>query len=142
MAWEYSTDGGATWQAAGLGEVAVNPGDVATFGSAGSAVGFRAVLTSDGTATPTLDSFALSVPGYASGKYVYSTVHEVSTAGGTTWTGVAAGSQVLLQAAFSGAGGASPELRGFALAAPGKQAPVPSRLTIQAGAGTDDRHCV
>lgn len=109
-----TNDGGATWQA-------VAPGATATFATAGAQVGFRATLTGDGSATPTVGAFALAVPGYESGHYVYSTVHslgsaidnitlttaenrpagttisyEVSTDGGTAWTAVTAGANTLV----------------------------------------------
>lgn len=109
IAYEVTNDGGTTWQA-------VAPGTSAIFGSAGSSVGLRATLTSNGESTPQLLDYTLEVPGYVTGKYLYSTVqnqatpitnvtfnanattpastsigYEVSTDGGTTWQAITSG---------------------------------------------------
>ncbi len=119
VTYEVTNDGGTTW-------MAVTPGSTATFGSAGTQIGFRSTLTGDGSATPTVNSFALEVPGYESGHYVYSTVHnlgysidnvtlnatenkpggtdityELSTDGGVTWSAITAGSNTAVTAGSS-----------------------------------------
>lgn len=109
-----SVDGGTTWDA-------VAPGGPATLSTSGSQLQFKAVLTGDGTATPQLLDYDIEVPGYQSGKYLYSTVYaaadpvtnvtlnvtankpagtdityEISTDGGTTWTAVSAGTNTVV----------------------------------------------
>lgn len=107
--YEVTNDGGTTW-------IAVNPGDTATFGSLDNRIAMRATLTGTGAFTPQLLDYTLEVPGYQSGKYVYSTAqtygtpvtnvtltanavtplgtsigYEISTDGGTNWTAVTNG---------------------------------------------------
>ena len=109
-----TNDGGTTWQS-------VSAGSTATFASAGSQVGFRAVMTSTGAATPHLQDFTLSVPGYSGNRYLYSTVqttaqpitnvtlsandltpagtsiqYQISADGGGSWQTVTPGANVAL----------------------------------------------
>ena len=109
ITYQVTNDGGSTW-------VTVNPGDTATFATAGSQIGMRAVLTSDGQFTPELLDYSLEVPGYETGHYFYSGVqsfaepvnnvtfnasattpagtaisYEVSTDGGSTWQAITSG---------------------------------------------------
>lgn len=116
VTYEVTNDGGNTW-------VAVNPGDTATFATAGTQIGMRAVLTSNGQYTPELLDYSLEVPGYETGHYYYSGVqsfaepvtnvtfnanattptgtvisYEVSTDGGSTWQAITAGSATAVTA--------------------------------------------
>jgi flagellin-like hook-associated protein FlgL len=105
----YATnDGGLSWRPF--------VSDVATFDTAGTDVGLRAVLTSTGTYAPAVSDFVLQRLAYLSGRYLYSQVNTtgqdvtnvrltvddetpdgtaieywVSTDGGSEWTAVTPG---------------------------------------------------